>query len=73
MKAAIYARCSTADQTVDLQLDGLRDYAKARDFEIVEEYLDEGISGSKTKRPELDRLLARLPALNSRKWMVLLR
>ena len=58
MRVAIYARCSTADQSVDLQLDGLRDYAEARGFEIVEEYIDEGVSGAKVKRPALDRLLA---------------
>ncbi len=58
MRAAIYARCSTQDQTVDLQLDGLRDYAKARELEVVGEYLDEGISGAKSKRPALDQLMA---------------
>ena len=58
MRAALYARCSTSEQTVDLQLDALRDYAKAREFEIVEEYVDEGVSGVKAKRPALDRLLA---------------
>jgi DNA invertase Pin-like site-specific DNA recombinase len=39
-------------------MDGLRNYAKARDFQIVEEYIDEGISGAKAKRGALDRLLA---------------
>ena len=58
MRVALYARCSTRDQTLDIQLDGLRDYAEARDFEMVGEYLDEGISGAKARRPELDRLLA---------------
>ncbi len=58
MKTAIYARCSTLEQTVNLQLDGLRDYAKARELEVVGEYLDEGISGAKVKRPALDRLMA---------------
>ncbi len=38
MKAAIYARCSTLEQTVDLQLDGLREYAGARSFEVVEDH-----------------------------------
>ena len=28
MRAAIYARCSTADQKTDLQLDALQDYAR---------------------------------------------
>ncbi len=58
MRVALYARCSTADQSVDLQLDGLRDYAKVRGFTVVEEYLDEGVSGARARRPALDRLLA---------------
>ena len=58
MRVALYARCSTSDQSVDLQLDGLRDYAKARGFTVVEEYLDEAVSGAKARRPALDRLLA---------------
>ncbi len=58
MRVALYARCSTSDQSVDLQLDGLRDYAKARGFTVVEEYLDEAVSGAKSRRPALDRLLA---------------
>ena len=58
MRVALYARCSTADQTVDLQLDGLRDYAKARDFTVIAEYVDEAVSGAKARRPALDRLLA---------------
>jgi DNA invertase Pin-like site-specific DNA recombinase len=57
MRVALYARCSTSDQSVDLQLDSLRDYAKAREFEVVDEYLDEGVSGAKARRPALDRLL----------------
>ncbi len=56
-RIALYARCSTAEQSVDLQVDGLRDYAKARGFEILAEYLDQGVSGARAKRPALDRLL----------------
>ena len=58
MRVAIYCRCSTSEQTVDLQLDQLMDYAKARELEIVETYVDEGVSGAREKRPALDRLLA---------------
>ena len=58
MRAALYARCSTQDQSVDLQVDDLRTYAKARDLRVVEEYLDEGVSGTRAKRPALDRLMA---------------
>ena len=58
MRVAVYARCSTAEQSVALQLDELREYAGARGFEIVTEYVDEGVSGGKERRPALDRMLA---------------
>ena len=58
MRIALYARCSTQEQTVDLQLDALREYAAARGLQVVGEYVDEGISGAKNRRPALDRLLA---------------
>ncbi len=58
MRVAIYARCSTADQSVDLQLDELRTYAANRGFELTQTYTDSGVSGSKTSRPALDQLLA---------------
>lgn len=57
MKAAIYARVSTRDQSPDMQLEALRQYAKQRQFEIFDEYIDHGVSGAKSKRPELDRLM----------------
>jgi DNA invertase Pin-like site-specific DNA recombinase len=56
-RAAIYARVSTSDQHVESQLLDLREMAKQRGFEIVHEYSDV-ISGSKRKRPGLDRLMA---------------
>jgi len=46
MRLALYARCSASDQSVDLQLGGLRDYAKVRRFDMVEEYVDEAMSGA---------------------------
>jgi DNA invertase Pin-like site-specific DNA recombinase len=58
VKVAIYSRCSTADQNVNLQLDELRDYCKRRQWGIFAEYTDEGISGSKESRPALNRMLA---------------
>lgn len=35
----------------------LREYADRRGLEIIDEYRDEGISGAKDRRPELDRLM----------------
>lgn len=57
MRTAIYARCSTREQSVDLQLDGLRALAAQRGWEIVGEYVDQGVSGTRAKRPALDRLM----------------
>lgn len=59
MKAAIYARISTADkgQDVNLQLNDLRSYAKARGWTVCNEYVDLGQSGVKDRRPALDSLM----------------
>src|SRR5215831_4536867 len=58
-RAALYLRVSTKGhgQTTETQALALRDYAAHRGFEIVAEYRDEGISGSKDSRPALDRLM----------------
>src|SRR5437667_10039541 len=58
-RAALYMRVSTKGhgQTTDTQALALREYAERRGFEIVGEYRDEGISGSKDSRPALDRLM----------------
>jgi len=57
MKAAVYARVSTLDQEPENQLAELRRYATARGWTAVE-YIDRGVSGSKDRRPALDRLVA---------------
>src|ERR1051325_3352158 len=58
-RAALYMRVSTKGhgQTTDTQAIALREYAERRGFKIVAEYRDEGISGAKDRRPELDRLM----------------
>jgi len=60
MRAAIYARVSTANNGQDptLQTRELREYCERRGWSVTGEYVDVGISGTKEKRPELDRLLA---------------
>ncbi len=58
LRAALYARVSTLNgQDVGLQLDELRQVAEQRGWEVVAEFCDEGVSGAKTERPELDRML----------------
>jgi DNA invertase Pin-like site-specific DNA recombinase len=59
-RAAIYARVSTTNhgQDVSVQTRDLEQFAQARGWRLVDSYLDVGISGSKDKRPQLDRLMA---------------
>ena len=57
-RVAIYGRVSTDGQSVDLQVNELREYAARRNWHIVEEYLDVGVSGTKESRPALNRLMA---------------
>jgi DNA invertase Pin-like site-specific DNA recombinase len=65
MRVAIYARVSTENpkkpglksQSPEMQLFALRNYAASRNFIVVEEYVDKGVSGSKTSRPQLDKLM----------------
>src|SRR5580693_6298723 len=56
-RAVLYCRVSTGDQHLETQLLDLRELAKQRGFEIVGEYTDV-ISGAKSKRPGLERLMA---------------
>ncbi len=59
-KVAIYARVSTANNGQDptMQTRELREYCDRRGWSVAGEYVDLGISGTKEKRPELDRLMA---------------
>jgi DNA invertase Pin-like site-specific DNA recombinase len=60
MRVGIYARVSTAggQQTTENQLIELRAYCQARQWTIFKEYVDEGVSGAKDRRPALDQLVA---------------
>jgi len=57
--AAVYARVSTRDkeQNPETQLLALREYAARRSYVIIEEYVDNGFSGSKSSRPALDQMM----------------
>src|SRR5271157_5316974 len=56
IRAAIYARVSTTDQSAESQLRDLRQYVAARGMDATE-YVDTGYSGAKQSRPALDRLV----------------
>lgn len=58
-RVALYARVSTDGQTVENQLDELREVARRHDWEIVHVFADRGISGTKGRdeRPALNSLI----------------
>ncbi len=60
-RVAIYARVSTASQTVENQLSELREVAERNGWRIIAELSDSGISGAKGRdqRPSFDELLRR--------------
>jgi DNA invertase Pin-like site-specific DNA recombinase len=57
---AIYARVSTTNhgQDVTLQTRELEQFGQARGWRTVDAYIDDGVSGAKDSRPELNRLMA---------------
>src|SRR5512137_1434237 len=72
LRVAIYTRVSTEDQakegfSLDAQLEKLRSYCKARDWSIAGEYVDEGYSGRKTRRPAYIKMMEEI-----NKWDALL-
>jgi DNA invertase Pin-like site-specific DNA recombinase len=56
-RAIIYARVSTGEQNLDMQLKELPEYIQRRGWTLTETYSDK-VSGAKDRRPALDRLMA---------------
>lgn len=59
MRAAFYCRVSTNGngQSPEMQVRELREYCERRGWEVAGEYVDTGVSGTKERRPELDKLM----------------
>lgn len=58
VKTVAYVRVSTLlGQNCENQLVPIRELASQRNFNLIDQYEDAGISGSREKRPALDRLL----------------
>lgn len=58
IRCALYLRVSTADQSVELQRRELLEFVERRGWQIVAEYVDQGVSGARDSRPELNKLMA---------------
>lgn len=56
MKAVIYARVSKQDLTIDNQINACKTYIAQRGFKLIDIYGDV-VSGYKSRRPQLDRLI----------------
>ncbi|MCJ7434853.1 MAG: recombinase family protein [Anaerolineales bacterium] len=63
-RAVLYARVSTEEQagkdhySIEAQLHEMRDYASEKGWSIVGEFVDEGESGTKRDRPQLNAALS---------------
>ena len=57
-RAAFYLRVSSVDQHPETQLHDLRQLAQQRGFEVIGEYTDHGVSGTRVRRPALDQMMA---------------
>lgn len=58
MRVALYCRCSTSEQSPEMQIRELREYCQRRGWTITGEYVDAGVSGAKDSRPQLNALMA---------------
>ena len=57
-RVGVYCRTSTSDQRCEMQLRELREYVSRQPgWEIFNEYVDSGFSGTKASRPALDSLM----------------
>jgi DNA invertase Pin-like site-specific DNA recombinase len=69
MKCALYSRVSTDRQECENQLLQLRTFAASQGWEIVREFIDQGISGGTSDRPAFQEMFS---AASKRKFDVLL-
>ena len=62
MRVAAYARVSKEEQvegySIEGQLDSMRQYARERGWDVVQEYVDPGFSARNDDRPAFKRMIA---------------
>ncbi|WOA57334.1 recombinase family protein [Bacillus mycoides] len=69
IKAAIYIRVSTQDQienySIEVQRERIRAFCKAKNWDIYDEYIDGGYSGSNLERPGIKKLITDLKNIDA--------
>ncbi len=65
--AVLYARSATIkkpgdNNSVDVQLEKLREYARKNDYQVLAEFVDEGEGGHTDNRPALKNMLGMITA-----------
>jgi len=53
----LYARVSTDKQSVDMQINELKDFIKRRGWRLHKIFTDKGYSGKNTKRPSFSEMM----------------
>jgi site-specific DNA recombinase len=61
----LYARSATfkrpeENNSVQMQLEKLREYARKNDYEVLAEFVDEGVSGLRIDHPGLQEMISRI-------------
>lgn len=68
LEVILYARVSTEEQasdehfSIDAQLNEMKDYARARQWVVKQEFVDGGVTGTRMDRPQLEAALAMVEA-----------
>lgn len=58
LRIGVYQRVSRVHQDPALQDDAVKAFIATRGWKVVRTYVDHGVSGTRERRPELDRLMA---------------
>ena len=56
-RVILYARGLKKEQAGEVQITEMREYAAQQEWKLVGEFIDEGVSGNKQDRPQLDAAL----------------
>jgi DNA invertase Pin-like site-specific DNA recombinase len=70
MRAVLYARVSTLDQNVELQIDAMKEYCIRNKIAVVKTYVDNGVSGIREDRKALKEFLREAEKIKPDRFIV---